>query len=46
MPEEPQDLTANEWGAITYYPQWNTLELAWSPNSDRLYEWLTSGDAA
>ena len=33
MPEEPQELAANEWGTITYYPQWNTLELAWSPNT-------------
>jgi len=33
MPEEPQELAANEWGTITYYPQWNTLELTWSPNT-------------
>jgi len=33
MPEEPQELAANEWDTITYYPQWNTLELAWSPNT-------------
>ena len=33
MPEEPQELAANEWGTITYYPQWNTLELTWSPDT-------------
>ena len=33
MPEEPQELAANEWGTITSYPQWNTLELAWSPST-------------
>jgi hypothetical protein len=33
MPEEPQELAANQWGTITYYPQWNTLELAWSPDT-------------
>jgi hypothetical protein len=25
MPEEPQELAANEWGTISCYPQWNTL---------------------
>jgi hypothetical protein len=30
MPQEPQELAANEWGAISYYPQWNTLELKWA----------------
>jgi len=29
MPQEPQELAANEWATITYYPQWNTLELKW-----------------
>jgi hypothetical protein len=29
MPQEPQELAANEWGTIIYYPQWNTLELKW-----------------
>ena len=29
MAQEPQELTAKEWGTITYYPQWNTLELKW-----------------
>jgi len=33
MPEEPQELAATEWGTITYHPQWNTLELTWSPNT-------------
>jgi len=33
MPEEPQELAANEWGTITSYPQWNTLELTWSPST-------------
>jgi hypothetical protein len=23
-------LAANEWGAITYFPEWNTLELKWT----------------
>ncbi len=29
MPQEPRELAANEWGAIIYHPQWNTLELKW-----------------
>jgi hypothetical protein len=29
MPQEPQELAANEWGTIIYYPQWNILELKW-----------------
>jgi hypothetical protein len=33
MPEEPKELAATEWGAITYHPRWNTLELTWSPNT-------------
>jgi hypothetical protein len=33
MLEEPQQLAANEWGTISCYPQWNTLELTWSPNT-------------
>jgi hypothetical protein len=28
-PQEPQELAANEWGAIIYHPQWDTLELKW-----------------
>src|SRR6516164_1688790 len=27
MAQEPQELAANEGGEISYYPQWNTLEL-------------------
>jgi hypothetical protein len=30
MPQEPQELAATEWGALTYHPQWDTLELTWS----------------
>jgi hypothetical protein len=33
MPVEPQELAITEWGTITYHPQWNTLELTWSPNT-------------
>ena len=33
MPEEPRELAANHWGTITYYPQWTTLELTWSPET-------------
>src|SRR5258707_5224728 len=33
MPQEPHELAANEWGAITYYPQWYTLELKWGPQT-------------
>src|SRR5258705_11290081 len=33
MPQEPHELAANEWGAITYYPQWDTLELKWGPQT-------------
>jgi len=25
----PQELTANEWGTISYHQDWNTLELKW-----------------
>jgi hypothetical protein len=38
MPEEPQELAANEWGAISYYPQWNTLELKWSQQTRSMTE--------
>ena len=33
MPEDPQELAASQWGTITYYPQWHTLELTWNPNT-------------
>jgi hypothetical protein len=33
MPREPQELAASEWGAITYYPRWDTLELTWGPQT-------------
>ena len=29
MANEPQELAANEWGSVTFYPEWNTLELKW-----------------
>lgn len=29
MAKEPQALAANEWGTVTYYPEWQTLELKW-----------------
>ena len=29
MQHEPQELAADEWSTITYYPQWSTLELKW-----------------
>ncbi len=29
MQQEPQELTASEWGTIIYHPQWSTLELKW-----------------
>jgi hypothetical protein len=29
MAKEPQELAANEWGSVTFYPEWNTLELKW-----------------
>ncbi len=29
MPQEPQELAANQWGTIIYHPRWNTLELKW-----------------
>jgi hypothetical protein len=31
--DEQQELAASEWGTITHYPQWNTLELTWSPST-------------
>ena len=27
--QEPQQVAANEWGTLTYYPEWKTLELKW-----------------
>jgi hypothetical protein len=30
MPEEPQELAANEWGTVVHHPQWQTLELTWA----------------
>jgi hypothetical protein len=29
MAEEPRRVAANDWGAVTFYPEWNTLELKW-----------------
>jgi hypothetical protein len=33
MPQEPRELAATQWGTITHYPQWNTLELKWGPQT-------------
>ena len=46
MPHEPRELAATEWGTITHYPQWNTLELRWdehtrSMSDDGFKEMLT-----
>jgi hypothetical protein len=30
MPQEPRELAATEWGSITHFPQWRTLELKWN----------------
>lgn len=30
MSEEPQELGANEWSTLTYYPKWSTLQLTWT----------------
>jgi hypothetical protein len=38
MPQEPQELAANEWGTIVYHPQWNTLELKWGPQTRSMTE--------
>src|SRR6516225_1531068 len=27
--QEPRQTAANEWGTVTYYPEWKTLELKW-----------------
>ena len=27
---EPQQVGSNEWGAITYHPEWKTLQLTWA----------------
>ena len=28
--QEPQQVASNEWGTLTYYPEWKTLELKWT----------------
>lgn len=33
MQDESQELAANDWGTVTYYPQWRTLELKWAPQT-------------
>jgi len=38
MPQQPQELAASEWGTISYYPQWNTLELKWDPRTRDMTE--------
>ena len=43
MPQEPQELAANEWGTIIYHPQWSTLETGWFETRERMYAWLASG---
>jgi len=35
-PQGPQELAANEWGTISYHPQWNTIELKWSPKTESM----------
>jgi hypothetical protein len=31
--DESRELATSTWGTITYHPQWNTLELTWSPDT-------------
>ena len=38
MPQESQELAASAWGTISYYPQWNTLELKWDPSTRDMTE--------
>ena len=33
MPQEPQEVAANEWGTLTRHPQWQTLELKWDAST-------------
>ena len=33
MPQEPQQVAANEWGTLTHHPQWETLELKWGAST-------------
>ena len=33
MPQEPQEVAANEWGTVTNHPQWQTLELKWDAST-------------
>ena len=33
MPQEPQEVAANEWGTVTHHPQWQTLELKWDAST-------------
>ena len=30
MSDDPRELAANDWGTITYYPKWATLQLTWA----------------
>jgi hypothetical protein len=29
MAEKPQQVASGDWATVTYYPDWNTLELTW-----------------
>jgi len=38
MTQESRQLAANEWGTITYHPQWNTVELKWDRQTRSMNE--------
>lgn len=38
MADEPRQVAANHWGIITFYPQWNTLELKWDSSTRTMSE--------
>jgi hypothetical protein len=31
--EDPREVASNQWATITYYSEWNTLELRWHPET-------------
>src|SRR5215467_3615643 len=33
MPQEPQEVAANEWGTVTHHPAWQALELKWDAST-------------
>ena len=36
MAQEARQVASNEWGTITYYPEWKTLELKWGQTTSSM----------